>query len=217
MYLAAKINRKLDSMRPVLKGSVPLDIVLAEVEAALKPWGAKVYLIPDAELSRPQFTCSGIYDYTKKKQPIEIVLHFHEGNRCFNFTRRAWREFKFLLSQVLQHELIHKSQYSYRAELTGGGVCLYYDIKGGAKSDKEMMDYLAELDEIDAYAHDIAMEILEYYPTVDPYEVLRTINRRKKIWSWNYYKAAFKDSEDWSDVRNRLLKKAYKWIPYTTV
>jgi hypothetical protein len=217
MYLAAKINRKLDSMRPRLKGSVPLEVVLEEVETALKPWGANVYLIPDAELTRPQFTCSGSYDYTKKKKPIDIVLHFHEGNRCFNFTKRTWREFRFLLSQVLQHELIHKSQYSYRAELNSGGVCLYYDIKGGEKSDKEMMDYLAELDEIDAYSHDIAMEILEYYPNIDPYEVLRTINRRKKLWSWNYYKDAFKDSEDWSDVKNRLLKKTYKWIPYTTV
>lgn len=213
MYLAPRINRRIAALRDELQGSVPLEQVLESVQAALKPFGIRVYLIPDETLTRPDFICSGTYDFQKKRQPIDIVLHFNEGNRCFNFTDKSWRNFSFLLSQVVQHELIHKCQYSYRQNMEDGGSTLYYDIKAGEKSDKEHMDYLAELDEIDAYAHDIALEILHHYPTTDPYEVLRTINRRRKLWSWNYYKAAFRYSEDWSDVRNRLLKKTYQWIP----
>jgi len=213
MYLAPRINRRIAALRDELRGSVPLEQVLESVQSALKPFGIRVYLIPDETLTRPDFTCGGTYDFQKKRQPIDIVLHFNEGNRCFNFTKKNWRNFSFLLSQVVQHELIHKCQYSHRQAIENGGATLYYDIKAGEKSDKEHMDYLAELDEIEAYAHDIALEILHHYPTTDPYEVLRTINRRRKLWSWNFYRDAFRYSEDWSDVRNRLLKKTYQWIP----
>ena len=77
----------------------------------------------------------------------------------------------------------------------------------------EYLNKVAELDEIEAYAHDIALEILHHYPTMDPYAVLSSINRRRRLWSWNYYRDAFKYSEDWSDVRHRLLKKTYQWLP----
>ena len=149
MYLAPSINRKLNMMRRTLTGSVPLEIVQEEVQAAVKPWGARVYLDFDPSVKRPDFCCSGSYDYTKRKMPIEITMHFHQGNRNYNFTPTAWIKFKFLLSQVVQHELIHKHQYSHRIGQETS-VCLYYDIKGGEKSDKDHMDYLAELDEIDA-------------------------------------------------------------------
>ena len=214
MYLAPKINRRLNKMRAVLTGSVPLEVVHEQVELALKPWGCKVYLHADAALRRPDFCCGGMYDWSKKRQPIDINLHFNERNRCYNFTEKNWRNFRFLVSQVVQHELIHKSQYSHRQEFEDGGACLYYDITAGEKSDKEHMDYLAELDEIDAYAHDIAMEIAEYYPQSNPYTVLRNINSKRKLWSWRFYKEAFKDSPDWSDVHHRLLKKTFKWIPH---
>ena len=60
------------------------------------------------------------------------------------------------------------------------------------------------------------MEIKFYYPKKDPYEVLRNISRYKKIWSYNYYKKTFKN-DDWSEVKNSLLKKAFQWLPHTKV
>jgi hypothetical protein len=216
MYLASKINRRIDGMRPMLQGSVPLETVWEQTQRALKPLGVKVHFIPDHDIPPAEMSCSGLYDWSRKKQPVEISLHFNSRKRRYNFTEKNWQRFRFLLSQVVQHEFIHKNQFSYRQCFEDGGTCLYYDIKGSEKSDKDHMDYLAELDEIDAYAHDIAMEIRHHYSQHDPYKVLDTINQRKKIWSWNYYREAFKDSEDWSDVRNRLLKKTYLWLPYVT-
>jgi hypothetical protein len=213
MYLAPSINRRLDMMRKTLTGSVPLEVVQDQVQTAVKRWGAQAHIVFDPNVKRLDFCCSGSYDYTKRRMPIEVSMHFHQGNRNYNFTPLTWNRFKFLLSQLIQHELIHKHQYSHRVGLDAS-VCLYYDIKGGEKSDKDHMDYLAELDEIDAYAHDIALEIAHHYPRHDPYKVLDTINKRKKIWSWHYYKDAFKHSEDWNDVKHRLLKKTYQWIPH---
>ena len=216
MYLASKINRRVDQLRGTLVGPVALEVVEQQVQQSLRPWGVKVTVQGDETLTRTEFVCSGSYDYTKRKQPIDVVLHFNHRCKNYVFTRQKWRDFRFKISQLLQHELIHKHQYSHRVGIEGD-VCLYYDIKAGAKSDKEHMDYLAELDEIDAYAHDIAMEIRYFYPQQDPYQVLRNINDRPLIWSWQYYCDAFRDSdEDWSDVRNRLLKKTYQWLPYTS-
>jgi hypothetical protein len=84
-----------------------------------------------------------------------------------------------------------------------------------ARSDlQEEADYLSEFDEIDAYAHDIALEIVHYYPGTDRFEILRTINRRRFVYSWRLYKKTFRDCDDWSDIRHRLLSKVYRWLPH---
>ena len=217
MHLAPKINRGIAKMQTTLRGRVPLEIVLDQVQAVCSPWRANVYLEPDPALT-PSASCSisGSYDSSKKRRPIDIVLHFSDSIEVYNFTPRRWRNFRFLLSSVLQHELIHQEQYRCRPAHSKE-TCLYYDVKAGEKSDKEYMDYLSELDEIDAYAHDIAMEIKELYPTVNPYEVLATIDQRDSLWSWNHYRDTFKDTEDWSVVHNRLLKKTYLWLPHVIV
>ena len=217
MHLAPKINRRIAKMQTTLRGRVPLEVVLDQVQECCTPWRANVYLQPDPTLT-PYASCSmsGSYESSRKRRPIDIMLHFSDKIEVYNFTSRRWRNFRFLLSSVLQHELIHQQQYQRRpAEIKE--TCLYYDVKAGEKSDKEYMDYLAELDEIDAYAHDIAMEIKEFYPTVDPYEVLATIDQRDSLWSWCHYRDTFRDSEDWSLVHNRLLKKTYLWLPHVTV
>ena len=217
MHLAPKINRGIARMQTTLRGRVPLETVLDQVQAVCSPWRANVYLQPDPTLAaHASCSISGSYNSSKKRRPIDIMLHFNDSIEVYNFTPRRWRSFRFLLSSVLQHELIHRDQYTCRPAESKDS-CLYYDVKAGAKSDKEYMDYLAELDEIDAYAHDIAMEIKEYYPTVDPYEVLATIDQRDALWSWFHYRDTFKDSEDWSMVHNRLLKKTYLWLPHVTV
>ena len=217
MHLAPTINRRINKLRATLQGRVPLEIVLDQVQEACRPWGVNVYVMPDPTL-KPSASCSisGSFECRKKRRPIDILLHFSDSIQAYNFTARKWQMFRFLLSSVLQHELIHKEQYACRP-VSNRDTCLYYDVKAGAKSDKEYMDYLAELDEIDAYAHDIAMEIKELYPSIDPYEVLATIDQRNELWSWFHYRDTFKDSEDWSLVHNRLLKKTYLWLPHVTV
>lgn len=215
MHLAPKINRKLDGLRDEFRGVVGMENIAEPLERALRPWGVNVILEEDRSLRAGTLGFGGLYDFSKKRRPIDIIIYYR--SESYNFTETKWRQFRFGVSQVLQHELVHKYQYAYRVGFEDGGATLYYDIKAGEKSDKEHMDYLAELDEIDAYAHDIAMEILEYYPRHNPYEILATVSRRRWIWSYNYYKKAFKHSPDWSDVRNRLLKKTYLWLPHVVV
>jgi hypothetical protein len=124
MYLASKINRRIDGMRPMLQGSVPLETVWEQTQRALKPLGVKVHFIPDDDIPPTEMSCSGLYDWSRKKQPVEITLHFHSRKRRYNFTEKNWQRFRFLVSQVVQHEFIHKHQYSFRQCFEDGGTCL---------------------------------------------------------------------------------------------
>ena len=217
MHQAKKINRRIDALKDEFCGVVGLEKVQELTEQALKPWGVNVIIEPDSSIRNGALSFGGLYDFNKKRRPIDIIIYYPANRETHNFTKKAWSAFRFSLSQVLQHELIHKYQYSWRHEFEDGGATFYYDVKGTEKSDKDHMDYLAELDEIDAYAHDIAMEILQHYPRHNPYDILSTLNKRRYIWSYNYYKRAFKHSTDWSEVRNRLLKKTYQWLPHVVV
>ena len=154
---------------------------------------------------------SGLYDM---EEDIKyIILNFPKETKHFTISEKNWREFKFAVSQVCQHETIHQLQWENR-ELDGEPCEIdFRNLTGSISEEKE---YLADIDEIDAYGHDIAMEIKYSYPKKDPYEILRTIDSRKKVWSYNYYKKTFK-GDDWSKIKNRLLKKTYQWLPYVTV
>jgi hypothetical protein len=212
MQAAPEINKKLNSLK--FEGAVKYRDIRQQLQRVLRPWAVRVRLFLDESIDDETFACSGCFDTTAEKRPIEVILHFNHHLNDFSFTDRSFKDFKFLVSQVLQHELIHQYQYTQRPTAARQS-CLYFDIKAGVKSDKEHMDYLAELDEIDCYAHDIAMEIREFYPRLQPQQVLANINSRRKLWSWRYYRSTFKHSPDWSEVHNRLLKKVYQWLPYT--
>ena len=154
---------------------------------------------------------SGLYDM---EEDIKyIILNFPKEQKHYKITNENWRDFKFAVSQVCQHETIHELQWQNR-ELDGEPCEIdFRNLTGSITEEKE---YLSDIDEIDAYGHDIAMEIKFCYPKKDPYEILRTIDTRKKLWSYNYYKKIYK-GDDWSKIKKRLLKKTFQWMPHVTV
>lgn len=216
MYQGKQILRRLDANQHKFSGRQRLSTIKNRLQSVLRPFGVKVIISQEAGFEPGDFCVSGFYDYTRKRQSIELILHYHEKYNFFIWFESSWEQFRFLIAQVLQHELVHKSQYQYRDD-NSRGVALYYDIKGTVKSNKEYMDYLSELDEIDAYAHDIAMEIKHYYPRVRALDVLRTIDTRQYLHSYKVYKRTFRGVEDWKEVHDRLLKKVYQWLPHVTV
>jgi hypothetical protein len=156
------------------------------------------------------YSVGGIYDSNNDR--CYIVLHF-STNKRFYLEEREWDKFKFHISQACQHELIHKYQNQFRENNFEYEPIDLRSLQQGSIDDEQ--NYLSCLDEIDAYAHDIAMEIKFHYPYFNPYFVLSSISKRRKLDSYNYYRNTFKH-EDWSYIRKLLLKKTYKWLPYVT-
>lgn len=156
------------------------------------------------------YVISGMYDMTKDQTFIILGLP-KEKSESF-LIDEDWSEFKFLLSQTIQHEFIHRHQYSWR---DWSNEELDTDFRISNDDIEADREYLSEKDEIAAYSHDIAMEILYYYKE-DPLKILRNIDRRKKIWSYNYYKKTFRGT-DWFEVKKALLKNVFRWLPQTKV
>lgn len=213
MYLASAIDQVLEDKKSKLLGRPTYyqiaGILTRGYKRADMPFKFRFETFED--YSPEDISVSGLYDMEEDVK--YIILNFPKETKRYTITKDNWREFKFAVSQVCQHETIHQLQWQNRE--TDGVPCTidFRNLSGSVSEEKE---YLADIDEIDAYGHDIAMEIKFCYPKKDPYEILKTIDSRKKLWSYNYYKKIFK-GDDWSKIKNRLLKKTYQWMPYVTV
>lgn len=213
MYLASTINEVLESKKSRLLGKNTYFHIINILNRAFKkvePFKFKFELYED--YGKGDFSVSGLYDMSEDTR--YIVINLPKTFKTFNIDEAKWKEFKFALSQVCQHETIHKLQWQHRDGIECDRLPL--EFRSEISTKEEEQNYLNDVDEIDAYAHDIAMEIKFFYPKKDPLKVLQKLSRHKKIWSYVYYKRTFRGT-NWSSIRNRLLKKTYLWLPHVTV
>ena len=216
MIEGTRIMRHLRKQQSLFANPLTPSDVVHIIQQALKPWGVKVSYEQSSQVPLHSFSVGGAFDSERIRQNIELQVFFASRQRKLRMSDTDIENLLFLCGQVLQHELIHRYQNAARPA-DAKRVSLYFDIQTRKSSLKEEIDYLSELDEIDAYAHDIALEIYYYYPDQDPYDILRTLHKRRKLTSWNMYKHAFKYSDEWHEVRRRLLGKVYAWIPHITL
>lgn len=216
MYLAMYINEALETIKTKLVNRSPAYFVITNIlDRAFKEEKIKFKYETYNEIDKNMYSVSGLYDMEKDKR--YIIFNFSSKGCILEINERNWKDFKFEISQVIQHETIHRDQWSARDfEITEKFTIDFRSLMGQNESREEEMAYLADIDEIDAYAHDIAMEIKHYYPKNNPYNVLKTINSKRKLWSYKYYKNTFR-GEEWYQIKKLLLKKTYLWLPYVTV
>lgn len=213
MYLAPAIDQVLDSKKSKLIGRSSHYYITSVLNRAFgKQMPFKFRYETFVDYGKEDFSVSGLYDMDADVK--YVILNFPKQYKSFTITPDMWPEFRFAVSQVCQHETIHQLQWQHR-DVDMDETCPldFRNLSGTMAEEKE---YLADADEIDAYGHDIAMEIKFSYPKRNPYEILKTIDSKKKIWSYTYYKKTFK-GDDWSIIKKRLLKKAYLWLPHVTV
>lgn len=209
MYLSQQIDDVLESNRHKFIGNLSYATIIRRLGISFDfPKDLKFRFEKFKDVDVDEFMVSGLYDMAYNKK--YIILNFSLYSDYINLTHYSFETFKFFVSQVIQHETIHQDQWQYR---DGTEDPVKLDFRNTTGTLREEREYLSDIDEIDAYAHDIAMEILFYYPKENPYNILKTINRRRKIPSYLYYKDTFKNTS-WTKVKNRLLSKTYGWIPH---
>jgi hypothetical protein len=208
VYLCTEIFQRLDEHQELFVGYQRHQEIASNLQKVLKPYHVKVNVKTDNTLDKTDLAVGGEFYYDRTYQPIHLHLHFPPKAHGKFQWKGKWEHFRFLVAQVLQHELIHQHQCQFPDHLDGN----YYDMN----IDNKDINYFSELDEIDAFGHDIAMEIRYYYPNENPYQVLKTVSRRKYIYSYKYYTRTFKGL-DWNKIRHRLIKKANNWLPYTHI
>jgi HEAT repeat protein len=108
--------------------------------------------------------------------------------------------------QTLEHEIIHREQIESR----GGFVVLPKYIEGMTAEQKRIV-YLSDPDEIDAYANDIALDLLETYTTYGAALVLTNYSSVTEEDSPILYEYVELFGAD-SDTVKSIIKKALKRV-----
>jgi hypothetical protein len=206
MYLARKINKRLKPLYDALRGR---DTILHSdlrklIQTAIRPFQARCVMIGDA-IATDDCGISGVFEPEDHHTPIKIEVHVSKFSDKLYLSDKLVRHMVYAIFQSLSHELIHQYQYRFRDDRAP--IMAY--MLGGGEPMNERQAYLAEIDEIDAYAHDIAIELFHFFPG-NYMDHLRN-GRYTKSLAWAMYVEAFHGT-DWKDIRNRLYKKVYEHI-----
>lgn len=211
MYQGKRIWRRLNKNTEWMQGQVTAEVFLENTRRMIAPFGVRLEYIYDFRFtSRTPFKIGGEYDPYRSKQSIAVIIHLNPAN-LITFTQNRKRRFLLLLNQTLQHEKLHQYQFARRGENRFYAKVVNF-YKCSSKTRMRTLEYFANVDEIDAYAHDLAMEIKFHYPHENPYFVLNNINKFKHLTVWNTYKKAFKGAR-WVHIREELLRKTNSWLP----
>ncbi len=199
MYLSSKIFRILDSNKHEFVGTRSTLDLKKNLQKLFKSFNLIVTIYNTEEDF--EYILGASYDNESNK--IEMNIFLYKDLVDFSLKEEEWRSFRFKISQILQHELIHREQH--RKKVVDNGY-FHSDEKS----------YLSNPDEIDAYSHDIAMEIVHFYGETQKYEIIRNISNKNEVASYKIYENIFKDS-NWESIRRKLIKKTYLWLDYVTI
>ena len=205
MKITADIDAILESNKHKLIGTRKFDTIRRTMKKMLFDFGVEQVKVIDIFDSH-MFSFGGEYDQVEDEIVIEFIVP-RDKHDNFHLSEYQWSEFKFQLNQNLQHEMIHRVQTLNRNDAHWRK---FYKIEPKGPIFKlEERVYLSDVDEVEAFAHDLAMEIQFYYPKTKMDEILRNPSRFRKLPTYRVYKNAFRNT-DWSIVRKMLLKKTYK-------
>lgn len=152
-------------------------------------------------------------------KPFEVSLIFNPEDKLVRFDRAQMRDFTGRLIEYLEHEMIHRAQYqsrSYKANRMYKSLAKDPEIR-------EEQEYLGNTDEIEAYAANLARELMRKTNNHDhTMRLLRnfaatamTRDQAGRLLSPNLY-AYFKtfNFDTTHPVLKRLLKKTYQHVNY---
>lgn len=190
---------------------------------ALRPFKFTVSVKPDVEFftkhkllkTKRKVYFSGYYDADLTRQLVVNVL-CHPERSDLTFSRAFREQFLFQLFSTIQHELLHKKQFSKLKKKTDFFVP-FEAPKTISLSRNEEIDYYRRWVELDCYAQDIAMEI-NYNVDLTHKESMRMINSipKRLVPSYHRYRKAFRGL-DWTELRHILLKRVARYLPTTVL
>lgn len=157
---------------------------------------------------RNELDANGVYDQEddeRGKISISLYLITNPFNQTLLWDQETFDRVAKRIADCLIHELTHLHQARSREFLN---VSAHHT--GQETDEEEAQSYLSEFDEIDAYAHNIAEELLEL-EIGDVHECLEHPSKVKLETSpnlWGYINTFNKDMLN--PVIKRLLKKIYK-------
>jgi hypothetical protein len=206
MQHAKKINRRLKPLYDTLRGRREISHADLRklIQTAIRPFDARCVMYGEA-IATDDVGISGVFEPEDHHWPIKIEVHVSKYSDKLILSDKLTKHMVYAIFQSLSHELIHKHQYRFRDDRAP--IIMYMLGDGQPMNAKQA--YLAEIDEIEAYAHDIAIDLFYNYP--GKYLDHLRDGRYMTSLAWQMYVEAFHGT-DWKDIRNRLYKKTYEHL-----
>jgi hypothetical protein len=202
-----KIDQILLKNKDLLLGKHNSEDFKKLIKKMFKKYRVKVHIIPVfQDMGISLLTFGGGYNEETDTIDLDFFVTDSVDGTLF-LAECYWSEFSFKVSQLLQHELIHRKQAYSRDRIFESRK---YKVQKDASGDRE---YLSDSDEIDAYSHDIAMEIIKYYKNSEKNKIFSEMSQMTHLESFILYKNAFKCT-NWNKIYKKLMKKTYKWVEY---
>lgn len=149
---------------------------------------------------------------------IQLILGVHRSSNRLELNPNGWDLFEFRFLKVISHELVHRAQFAAGRK----GTSLIFRPHLHARLDKYQLleqQYLGEIDEVEAYAHDCAEEWDYHLPTQKL--TARTLKAefvgQRRLPSLTYYADVFNQDTTHPAIQ-RLFRKILSWheIKHTT-
>lgn len=218
MQLAERINRKLatSELLSYVGKDLPLRTLRRILNENFRSLGVRTCIVehPDMLKSpflKSSFSVSGCFHFDKRPMPITVSVRVR-SKESLHLNKNQMNRMIFLVAQTVQHEYLHKLQCRKKPDIDKQDVKVYYSDRLSKARVDEIL-YLSDPIEVDAYARDMAMEIVHYYPHLGIREAMRSIPSLKKVSSFKHYVKAFKGT-DWEILRRTLFKKTWKWLDH---
>lgn len=153
-------------------------------------------------------------DDRHKQKCIELVFLYNPDDKFLFYTRYKYLRLCRLFADTILHEIMHMRQYRRR----NFKILPEYASNAEKTEQRQEQSYLGSSDEIDAYAFNIACELMDKFGK-NQRQVIRYLNedqknKRRKFDCWRMYLKAFNHDHDHIIIR-RVKKKVIRYLPHT--
>jgi len=189
---------------------------LARLNAVTVPLKVLNVLMNDATIVSHDVLLSAIWypksptTITRRSSDIHLQWHVHPREHRCHITPTIWRRQRFYFWTFLQHELAHRHQSADRDEDTAS--LQFAPVTDNAAMRKQQA-YLGDFDEVEAWAHDIALEMVIWFPTLncrEAYTEMRNFHRTRVTATYPIYAGVFSETPT-HPAMQALHKKIRAW------
>lgn len=151
-----------------------------------------------------------------KQKCIELVFMYNPDDQSLSYNRLKYLRFCKLFADTVLHEIMHMRQYRRR----NFKILPEYTSNAEKTEQRQEQSYLGSSDEIDAYAFNIACELMDKFGK-NQRRVLRYLNedqkyKRRKFDCWRMYLKAFNHDHNHIIIK-RVKKKVIRYLPHTEI
>jgi len=210
-----KITKMLTDLEEQIVGNtLSADEIQDTFARKFAPLGVEVSSTSFDGIPENTITANGFFDETEMGFDdedddfnIELELVFNNENSPITINTKDWMFLKHQITQTLEHEMIHRNQAEKRINMDGEKpMPFYYE---GMTDEQKKIVYLSDPDEIDAYANDVALDLLKIYTYMEAYTRLRNYKQIRQDESPIF--CDYVDTFGWnSEVVHLIVKKALK-------